>query len=139
MSTADICAKTTELPLVKLSHVLGFNSHDVWRPRSAALFVKKDQTRRRIRHPLSLSPSVVARGRRDRAHACCSDLLLEPPCEFSASLDPSSELQIFVGVRCTFCRGKDLSGWNVERGVYKEIFIYRDWSAREREKKRSHQ
>jgi hypothetical protein len=25
------------------------------------------------------------------------------------------------------------------RGDYKEIFIYRDWSPREREKKRSHQ
>jgi len=87
---------------------------------------------------LSLSPSIVARGRRDRALACCSVLLLEPSYEFSASLD-SSELQIFVGFRCTFCRGKNLSGWNVEKGVYKEIFIYRDWSPREREKEIFHQ
>jgi hypothetical protein len=59
-------------------------------------------------------------------------------CDFSASLDPS-ELQIFIGFRCTFCTERIFSGWNVERGVYKEIFIYRDWSPREREKERSHQ
>jgi hypothetical protein len=40
------------------------------------------------------------------------------------SLVPSSDLQIFVGFRCTFVRGKNLSGcWNVERRLQGDFHI----------------
>jgi len=81
VSTADVCAKTTKM--------LWWSCHTCW-VSTVTTFGGQGVRRclwRKIKcddvyATLILSPSIVARGRRDRAHACCSVLLWESSCEF---------------------------------------------------------